>query len=149
MFAYPFAIAANRLGLCSYKWVNVGHGAWRSDRFNELWHWQWYGTPIEDLPDEVILGGIMYRAAAAEGAVTFFDNVTKCRITFYRDDLAHEVMGREALWYLELSSYHQHAAAHVREAYAWVCAVFGDSHEWKRPTSGRTPFVARAQGAKA
>lgn len=124
IIATPFVSVANRIGLCSYKWVNICVGARRPDLFDELWHHEYYGTPIRVLPSRVILSGIDYTAAAHEGIVTFFDDATKCRISFLRDAIE-----KEGLWYLELAGSHV-AAPHVQKAYGWVCAVFGGSHEW-------------------
>ena len=125
----PFVWAANRLGLCSYKWVNVCCGARRPDLFDALWHQRFYGTPIRALPSDVNLCGIRYRAAASEGIVTFFEDFTKQRITFERDSIAGE-----PLWYLALSR-QPVSASHVRAAYEWTCAVFGGSFEVRRETA--------------
>jgi hypothetical protein len=123
----PVVWCAHRLGLCSYKWVNVCVGARRPDLFDPLWQYEWYGAPIRDIPSRVNLCGIEYHAGASEGTVTFVDDVTKCRITFERD-----AVEREALWYLALSGYRLTAPApHVDAAYRWVKAVYGGSHEWK------------------
>ena len=119
----PFVWVANRLHLCSYKWVNVCIGARRPDLFDALWHHRFYGTPIPALPSVVILCGIQYRASASEGTVTFFDDVFKQRITFERD-----VLDGVQLWTLILSG-GTASASHVRQAHEWVCAVFGDSFQ--------------------
>lgn len=117
----PFVRVANRLGLCSYKWVNVCIGARRPDLFNPLWHHRHFGTPIHSLPSDVILCGIGYRASASEGTVTFFNDVWRERITFERD-----TFDGAQLWTLTLSG-GTASATHVKEAYEWVCAVFGGS----------------------
>jgi hypothetical protein len=122
----PVVWCAHRLGLCSYKWVNVCHGASRPDRFDPLWQYEWYGAPIREVPAEVVLCGIGYRTGASEGTVTFVEDFTKRRITFKRD--AH---AREGLWYVSLSGAIPFPAPHVDAAYRWVRAVFGGSHEWK------------------
>jgi hypothetical protein len=125
--ASPFAWCANRMGWCSYKWVNVCAGARRPDLCDALWQYEWYGAPIPEMPDSVILCGIEYRTGASEGTVTFVEDFTKCRITFERDAIA-----RDALWYVELSGYRlKTPAPHVDAAYRWVKAVFGGAHEWK------------------
>lgn len=122
----PFVWAAHRLGWCSYKWVNVCHGARRPDRFDALWQYEWYGAPIRELPAHLTLCGIGYRASASEGIVTFVAEFTRCRITFERD-----VIAGEGLWYLTLSGMSPIAASHVDAAYRWVKAIYGGSHEWK------------------
>lgn len=129
--ASPFVWCANRLGWCSYKWVNVCTGARRPDLFDELWQYEWYGAPIRELPSEVRLCGIGYRTAASEGTVVFIEDFTKRRMTFDRDAIA-----REAMWHLTLSGCPLPAspASHVDAAYRWIQAVFGGSHEWKRGT---------------
>ncbi len=121
----PFAWIAHRVGLCSYKWVNVCHGARRRDRFDALWQYEWYGTPIGSIPEEVGLCGIGYRTAVSEGTVTFVDDVSRTRITFDRDP--HDPFA--AMWYLQLVSFTGMPASHVDVAYRWVRAVFGGSFE--------------------
>jgi hypothetical protein len=121
----PFVWIAHRLGLCSYKWVNVCHGARHRDRFDALWQCEWYGSPIEALPESVTLCGIGYRTAVSEGTVTFIEDYSRNRITFERDP--HEALSD--LWYLTLSEHAGVPASHIRAAYAWVCAVFGGSFE--------------------
>jgi hypothetical protein len=121
----PAVWAAHRLGWCSYKWVNVCHGARRPDRFDPLWQYEWYGAPISEMPAEVVLCGIGYRTGASEGTVTFVEEFTKRRITFDRDSIA-----LEAQWYVSLGP-SPAPAPHVDAAYRWVKAVFGGSHEWR------------------
>lgn len=121
----PIVRLANRLRLCSYKWVNVCKGARRRESFNPLWHHRFYGTPVTRLPDEVNLCGIVYRASHSEGTVTFVEEFTRTRMTFERDHIE-----RESLWYFTASG--RVPASHVREAHAWVNAVFGHSFEWRR-----------------
>lgn len=125
--ASPVAWALHRAGLCSYKWVNVCHGARHRDRFDPLWQHRWYGEPIPALPEHVVLCGIGYEAAAAEGTVTFYDPCTHSRITFDRDP--HDRFADQ--WTVTISGTLSMTAVHVREAYAWVCAVFGDSFTHK------------------
>jgi hypothetical protein len=128
----PLAWALHRMGICSYKWVNICTGARRPDLFDPLWHYRHYGTPILALPDSVNLCGILYQVAASEGIVTFLDGVSKQRITFERDDIE-----REPLWYLDLSG--RPPAPHVRDAYEWVCAVFGGSFQRRAASVPLTP----------
>lgn len=128
----PFVWTANRMGLCSYKWVNVCTGARRPDLFNPLWHHRHFGTPIQALPDSVNLCGILYQVSASEGIVTFVGDWTKDRITFERDDIE-----REPLWYLELSG--RPTASHVIDAYGWVCALFGGSFQHSASSAPLTP----------
>jgi hypothetical protein len=123
----PFVWVMNRAGFCSYAWVNVCHGARHSHRFDQLWQHRWYGAPLHALPRDVTLCGIGYVTAVAEGTVTFVDADTRARITFDRDDVE-----RHDMWTLLLAGTDVVPAAHVRQAYEWVCAVFGDSHEWRR-----------------
>jgi hypothetical protein len=134
MIIYPFAVLANRVFGASYKWVNVGHGAWHRDRFDALWHCRWYGTPIPALPSLVNLCGILYSASAHEGLVTFrpewVHQLPTWRICFRRDDIAGHV-----IWYVELGQ--ELAAPHVIAAYEWVEAVFGGSFEFRSAAPGR------------
>lgn len=111
--ATPFVAIAHRLGACSYKWVNVCRGAWRLDRFDPLWHYEWYGTPIKAIPSQVILRGIGYETAASDGAVVFIEEFTRRRIVFRRNSAA--------IW--EVSSVGSIDADRVCDAYAWVKAV--------------------------
>lgn len=111
--ATPFVAIAHRLGACSYKWVNVCRGSWRLDRFDPLWHYQWYGTPITAIPAQVILRGIGYEAAATDGAVVFIEEFTRRRIVFRRNSAA--------IW--EVSSVGSIDADRVCDAYAWVKAA--------------------------
>jgi hypothetical protein len=119
--ATPFVHVGHWLGLWSYKWVNVCIGARLPASFDALWQHQWYGTPIARLPDDVNLCGIRYRTSASEGTVIFADTAFAGRILFERDP--HDRFAD--LWYVTLSG--TMPAPHVRAAYAWVCAVFGDS----------------------
>ena len=119
--ASPIVWLLHRLGFCSYKWVNVCCGARHPELFNPLWQHRWYGERIAAMPDGVNLCGIGYTVSVAEGTVTFFDYYTKARITFDRDPYDR----LSDLWYISLS--HVIPAPHVREAYEWVCAVFGGS----------------------
>lgn len=129
----------NRVGLCSYKWVNVSHGARHPERFDALWQHRWYGEPIPRLPDEVVLCGIGYTTAVAEGTVTFFDTFSRTRITFDRDP--HERYAFQ--WTVILSGTTSIPAPHVRQAYEWVCAVFGDSFvNTRRPLATDLPASA-------
>lgn len=122
----PFVWCAHRMGVCSYKWVNVCHGAHHPERFDALWQYEWYGAPIRELPHLLTLCGIGYRVGASEGTVTFVEEFTRRRITFERDGIA-----REGLWYIALSGTMPAPASHIDAAYRWVQAVYGGSHEWK------------------
>lgn len=139
----PFVWATNSAGLCSYKWVNICTGARRPDLFDQLWHHQHYGTPIAALPDSVNLCGWRYETAVAEGTVTFVEGFTLHRITFDRDHVT-----RESLWYVTLPDF-PIAASHVQAAYAWVCAVFGGSHEWRREPVNTLSVLPNAAGNPA
>lgn len=141
IFLTPIVWLANRVGLCSYAWVNLCIGARRPDLFDPLWHHEHFGTPIETLPDELVLCGIGYRVAVAEGTVTFVEDFTRSRITFDRDPYGQM---REALWYVSLSGWV--AAPHVRAAYAWVSAVFGGSFEYRREPVTMIPTRRTSDG---
>lgn len=117
----PVVYAGYRLGVWSYLWVNVCRGAREPSSFNPLWQNQWYGTPINRLPEEVILCGIGYRTSVSEGTVVFINEVTRTRIVFERDPFDR----LENLWHVMVNG--QMPASHVRDAYSWVCAVFGAS----------------------
>lgn len=129
--AYPFALAAHRWFGASYTWVNVGRGAWHtpSTAFDPLWHWRWYGTPIDSMPPSVNLCGIVYRVSVAEGLVLFIatDGMSGNRMEFTRDP--HDQ--HDHLWLLSLGGVTP--ATHVQKAYEWVKAVFGGSFDKKRP----------------
>ncbi|HXD48478.1 MAG TPA: hypothetical protein VN600_06890 [Gemmatimonadaceae bacterium] len=125
VLASPFAWALHRVGWCSFTHVNVCHGARHPDRFDALWQHRWYGEPIPTLPAEVGLCGIPYETAVAEGTVTFVDPCTMSRITFDRDP--YDRFADQ--WTVLLAGSTSIPAAHVRQAYEWVCAVFGDSFE--------------------
>jgi hypothetical protein len=129
--AYPFAYSLNLFGWLSYKWVNVSKSAWITSEtgFGELWHYEWFGDEIDAIPERVVLCGIGYRVAVSEGLVVFREacGMSAARIEFRRDP--HDQYG--FLWYLELNGCV--SASHVEEAYKWVKAVYGGSHERKRP----------------
>lgn len=125
--AYPFARAGHRLFGLSYKWVNAGIGAWHRDLFDPLWQHEWYGDEIPAMPPRVNLRGSMYDVSIHEGMVTFVDRDSFTRLTFERDP--HDRYG--FLWYYEGSG--RVAATHLEHAYKWIKAVYGGSHELKRP----------------
>ena len=131
---YPFAVVAHRCFGTSYVWVNVAMGAWMTPAtgFGPMWHWRWYGQSIDKIPASVNLRGIRYRVAVSEGLVVFAasDGVAG-RIEFTRDP--HDRYG--FLWYLAISG--PTPAGHCEEAYDWVKAVYGGSHERKRPALRR------------
>lgn len=124
----PVVWALHRVGLCSYKWVNVCIGARHPQSFDALWQHRWYGAAIPSLPDEVVLCGILYATAVAEGTVTFFESFAKTRITFDRDPYDTQAQ----LWYVTIASATIIPASHVRAAYEWTCAVFGGSFEFRQ-----------------
>lgn len=126
MALYPFARVAYRLFGLSYKWVNVGIGAWQRNSFDELWHHEWYGDEITFMPAQVNLNGSMHEVRVHEGLVTFVSRDWYTRLTFERDP--HDRYG--FLWYYEGPRV---AASHFDKAYRWVKAVYGGSHELKRP----------------
>lgn len=130
--AYPFCRIGHKLFGLSYKWVNVGIAAWHGEYFDALWHWRWFGDSIDQMPDEVNLCGIVYRTTVAEGLVQFSEShCSGTRLCFERDP--HDQYG--FLWYYEGSQ--RVPACHWEEAYAWVKAVYGGSHELKRPALSR------------
>jgi hypothetical protein len=130
--AYPFCRAANKLFGLSYLWVNVGIAAWHRESFDALWHHQWFGDPIAEMPESVILCGIRYRVSVAEGLVQFInaDCGTGESLRFERDP--HDRYG--FLWYYDGTRV---AASHFEQAYEWIKAVYGGSHEVKRPALSR------------
>lgn len=130
MLAYPFCLIGNKFG-ASYKWVNVGKGAWHPEWFDPLWHWRWYGTQIEQMPETVNLCGIRYHVSVAEGLVTFVDRVSGTRLSFERDP--HDRYAD--LWYCDPGR--RFPATHFREAYEWIQAVYGGSHVKKRAAVAR------------
>jgi len=124
--AYPFARLANKWFGASYKWVNVGIGAWHPELFDGLWHHRWYGQELTTLPESVNLNGIRYETTVSEGLVMFTNrDFGTAKLCFTRDP--HDVHG--VLWYYEGSAV---PASHVETAYNWVKAVYGGSFEKKR-----------------
>ena len=124
---YPMAVVANRVFRLDYKWVNIGIGAWRRESFDPLWHHERYGDAIDAMPSQVNLCGIMYQVTVKEGMVTFVNRDAWSRLTFERDP--HDRYG--FMWYYEGTG--RVAASHIDMAYRWIRAVFGGSHELKRP----------------
>lgn len=125
---YPLAILGYRLGVLSYKWVNVGCAAWHREWFDPLWHHEWFGDPIACLPDSVNLCGIRYSASEREGLIQFINrDFGTTRITFARDP--HDP--HDHLWRVELAG--NVPAPHCDVAYRWVKAVFGGSFHRTRP----------------
>lgn len=124
---YPLALVGHKLFGLSYKWVNVGIGAWRRDSFDPLWQHRWYGDEIDAMPDSVNLCGCRYDVSVAEGLVLFVSRDYCTRLCFERDP--HDRYG--FLWYLDGSNHV--AVCHVVQAYEWIEAVYGGSHELKRP----------------
>jgi len=133
-FLYPFTLLLHKIFGLSYKWVNVGIGAWRRDLFDLLWHYEWYGDKIEELPESVILCGIRYHTVAREGLVQFFNNdMGVTRLQFERDP--YDNCG--ALWYYVGGKRKEVPVAHIDKAYRWLIAVYGGSHEMKRDADTR------------
>ena len=135
---YPFAIVANKFGT-SYKWVNVGMSAWMkpADGFGPLWHYEWFGDVVEQMPARVNLCGIGYRVSVAEGLVLFRrdDGMSATQFRFERDP--HD--RHSDLWYCEAVG--RFSASHFDKAYRWVQAVYGGSFKIKKK-----PLAARAAG---
>ena len=130
---YPFAQIAHKLFGMSYKWVNVGIGAWHREYFDQLWHHRWYGDVIETMPHDANLCGIRYEVSVSEGLVTFVErHCSGTRLTFERDP--HDQYG--FLWYYSGSNHVP--ASHFEQAYQWVKAVYGGSHELKKPALRET-----------
>lgn len=126
--AYPFCWLGNKLFGTSYKWVNVGIAAWHREYFDPLWHHEWFGDPIDSMPPAVNVCGIMYEISVAEGLVQFLDrHCSGRRLRFERDP--HDRYG--FMWYFESSG--AVPASHIQKAYDWIKAVYGGSHELKRP----------------
>jgi hypothetical protein len=127
--AYPFVIVANKFG-ASYKWVNVVKSAWMTAEtgFGPLWHYRWFGDEIAAIPDRVVLCGIGYRVSVAEGLVLFKcdDGMSVTRIEFTRDP--HDKYG--FLWYVNVGG--ACPGCHLEQAYEWVKAVYGGSHQIKK-----------------
>lgn len=123
---YPFTVIGNRHFGLNYKWVNVARGAWTPTGFNPLWHYEWYGDPIPDLPKYVILHGIGYETEYNEACsiVSFVNTDFRDRITFNRNMST-------SLWYVSFTR--DPPASHIATAYKWVQAVFGGSFEFRIP----------------
>lgn len=128
----PIVWLVHRAELCSYKWVNVCHGARHPERFTALWQHHWYGEPIPALPPELALCGCPYTTAVSQGLVTFVDEFSRSRIAFERDP--HDPFA--TMWAVSLYTSFVIPAAHVQQAYEWVCAVFGDSFEARQTAIG-------------
>ena len=126
MLARPFAWLGHRVGLWSLAPVNVAVLAWRRDLGDALDHFEHFGTPIDALPEFVILCGIGYCTAVSEGTVVFTEYFTGRRIVFERDH--HDPLA--FMWYVESSG--RVAASHMDAAYRWIRAVFGGSFERRR-----------------
>lgn len=124
---YPIAVLSHRIFGTSYKWVNVGIGAWNRESFDPLWQHRWYGEEIADLPVSVNLCGARHEVAVSEGLVVFRSRDYWTRVEFTRDP--HDRYG--FLWYVTIIG--NVPATTVENAYQWVKAVYGGSHELKRP----------------
>lgn len=126
---YPFAWIGNKwLGL-SYKWVNVAYAAWHPELYNPIWHYQWFGDAIEEMPDKVNLCGTMYDVTVSEGLVQFVNReMVITRISFERDP--HDKYAE--LWYCSYAgSFNKVPASDLERAYEWIKAVYGGSFEVK------------------
>lgn len=135
--AYPFTRMAHRLFGLSYKWVNVGKAAWHRERFDPLWHYEWFGDEIPEMPEHVNVCGIMYCVSVSEGLVSFRSRDSWSRMEFTRDP--HDPYAD--LWYFEHSGHLP--ATHIDTAYRMVRAVYGGSHERKcLPLNPRTKAPA-------
>lgn len=124
---YPLAKLGHLWFGLSYKWVNVGIGAWHADLFDPLWQHRWYGDSVEELPASVNLNGMRYDTSVSEGLVQFVNrDFGLTRICFARDP--HDQ--HSVLWYFEATG--KVPASHIETAYNWVKAAFGGSFENKR-----------------
>ena len=131
--AHPFCVAGHKVFGLSYKWVNVSRAAWHRELFDPLWHHRLFGDEIQAMPDDVNLCGIRYNVTVAEGLIQFVSRDLHSRLMFERDP--HDRYG--FLWYYQG---HGHVpVCHVCRAYEWVEAVYGGSHDLKRPAV--RPFV--------
>jgi|GEM_PF-6521537 len=131
IIAEPFVRLAYAAKLCGYQHVNTCIGARRRDRFDPLWHWEHFGTPVESLPECVTLCGIGYSATHSEGMVSFVEEEPMfgmgSRVWFTRDpDSPYP-----SSWACQVSG-RQVSAEHIVSAYRWVEAVFGGTFERKR-----------------
>lgn len=125
---YPFVILLHKFGF-SYKWINVSRSAWvhPTNDFQLLWHYQWFGNPIEHMPPQVILNGILYRVIVAEGLVIFKcdSGMLPIKFHFYRDPYCDSF-----LWVTEVRG--PFPACHFESAYDWIKAVYGGPHSVKK-----------------
>ncbi len=133
--AYPFCLIGHKFFGIRYKWVNIGIAAWNPESFDPLWHWQWFGDSIDEMPESVNLCGIRYRVTVAEGMVQFRESPFNGTVfRFERDPFDKYGF----LWYFEGRG--RVPSSHVEVAYEWVKAVYGGSHDLKRPATKTDPL---------
>lgn len=130
--AYPFCLVAHKAFGLSYLWVNVGIAAWHREHFDALWRHRWFGDAIAAMPASVNLCGIRYEVSVSEGLVQFVNrDLGITRLCFERDP--HDRYG--FMWYYDGEQ--RVSACHLETAYEWIKAVYGGSHELKRPALSR------------
>jgi hypothetical protein len=131
--ATPIVAAAHRFGWCGYEYVNRCKAANNRSKFWPTDHYEWFGDPIAEMPDEAVVCGIGYDVQCAEGLVTFVNTFGPLvsRITFTRDP--HDPLAD--LWYVSVSG--NVPASHVIGAYRWVGGVFGGSFEKRNTDAAR------------
>jgi hypothetical protein len=138
--ARPVVAFANRLGLCSYKWVNVCALAWRPDLGDALMHHEYFGDRVDSWPEHLTLAGIHYETVlSCDSAVVLVEAFTKLRLTFRRNS-AHS-------W--EVSTSAPIMAEHIREAYAWVEAVYGGDFPREYGPEPTLSFFAHREGRES
>ena len=153
--AYPFCIIFHKLFGLSYKWVNVGFGAWHRNQFDPLWHHRWYGDEISSIPDAVNLCGIKY-------VVSVYLRGMRVVIRFSSDDghtifkLSCDLQAPHSLWYCDSTTHV--AVKHLTQAHQWVEAwrptmiitvlntIGDDDGHIARRTTGNGKNVARIAG---
>lgn len=136
MALYPFLLASNKAFGTSYKWVNIGYGAWKRDGFTPLWQYRWYGEPITSMPNTAIINGINFRIVVSDGLVQFYNkDITTERICFERDPYEKHAF----IWYVEC--FGRVAACHVRDSYELITAVYGGSHDIKKIPVQKKPYT--------
>lgn len=118
-------------GRWSY-WRNIAVSA-TGRGFDELWHHEHFGDRIDHLPNWVNLAGIRYKTSVAEGLVQFIGDggLGGQRIQFRRDP--HDP--HAYLWYVQSLEV---PASHVDQAYRWIKAVYGGSHQRKKPAKAES-----------
>ena len=121
----PFAFWTRLVG-----WETLGCCLWYPHLFEPDYRFRMFGSPLDRIPDGVLISGTNYRVQVSDGLVIFSQRDSAfghhCRICFQRDTDG-------ALWYLLFSdTFDECPVTHIIQAFKYVEEVYGGDFIRKR-----------------